>query len=78
MASTYSRMRGPGGSKAQPYRLSIWARTWVPSPSRKRPPLASASSHATWAVTMGLRGKATATPVRMSSSALRAAAAHDR
>ena len=54
----------------------MWAFTCVPSPSRNRPPVASASSHATGAVTIGLRGKATATPVRMSMSAASAAAAH--
>ena len=78
-ASTYSRMRGPGGSKGAEYRRSTWALTWVPRPSRKRPREASASSHATEAVTIGLRGKATATPVARSRSApLRAAAAQAR
>ena len=56
----------------------MWARTWVPRPSRKRPPVASASSHAIWAVTIGLRGKATAMPVSRSMSAASAIAAHDR
>ena len=56
----------------------MWALTCVPSPSRNRPPLASASSHAAAAVTIGLRGKATATPVRRSMSAASAAAAHGR
>ena len=37
-----------------------------------------ASSQANWAVTMGLRGKATAMPVSRSMSAARAAAAQDR
>ena len=41
----------------------MWARTWLPSPRRKRPPVTSASSQAVCAVTIGLRGKATATPV---------------
>jgi hypothetical protein len=41
----------------------MWARTWVPSPSRNRPRLAWASSHAVDAVTIGLRGNATATPL---------------
>src|SRR5437763_471900 len=40
----------------------MWARTWVPRPSRKRPPDNSANSHADWAVSMGLRGNATAIP----------------
>ena len=52
----------------------MWARTCDPSPKRKRPPLASASSQAVAAVTMGLRGKATAMPVRMSMSAATAIA----
>ena len=54
------------------------ARTWVPRPSRNRPLLASASSHARPAVTIGLRGNATAMPVSSSSSVARAAAATDR
>ena len=77
-ACTYSRSRGPGGSNSLAYRRSTWARTWVPTPSRKRPPVASASSQATAAVTIGLRGNATATPVARSSCAARAAAAHVR
>src|SRR6478609_3702679 len=56
----------------------MWARTWVPRPSRNRPLVASASSQATCAVTIGLRGNATATPVRMSMSAASAAAAQER
>ena len=57
----------------------MWARTWVPMPSRKRPSVRSASSHAVAAVTIGLRGKATATPVPyVSSGAARAAAATER
>ncbi len=77
-APTYSRSLGPGGSNSLEYRRSMWARTWVPIPRRNLPPLASASSHATAAVTIGLRGKATATPVAMSICAARAAAAHVR
>ena len=42
-------------------------RTWVPNPSRKFPLVASWSSHAVAALTNGLRGKATATPVDNSS-----------
>ena len=38
-------------------------RTCVPRPSRNFPPVASCSSHAVAAVTNGLRGNATATPV---------------
>ena len=37
--------------------------TCVPSPSTNRPPLSSARSHAACAVTIGLRGKATAMSV---------------
>ena len=50
------------------------ARTCAPSPRRNRPPLASASSQATDAVTIGLRGKATAMPVSTSMSAATASA----
>ncbi len=77
-ASTYSRRRGPGRSNSLPYRRSMWARTCVPNPRRNRPSDSSASSQATWAVTIGLRGKATATPVRISSSVASAATAHER
>ena len=42
--------------------------TCVPSPSRNLPPVASCSSHAVAAVTNGLRGNATATPVESSRS----------
>ena len=41
--------------------------TWVPSPRAKRPLVASASSHASIAVTIGLRGNASAIPVPRSS-----------
>ncbi len=51
----------------------MWALTWVPRPSTKRPPVASASSHAVEAVIIGLRGKATAIPVPMSSSVVASA-----
>src|SRR2546423_6820060 len=56
----------------------MWARTWVPRPSRNRPLETSASSQADSAVTIGLRGNATAIPVLTSMSAARAAAAHAR
>src|SRR2546422_8785131 len=56
----------------------MWPRTCVPKPTRKRPPLTSASSHAIDAVTIGLREKATATPVSRSMSAAKAAAAQDK
>ena len=57
----------------------MWAFTCVPSPSVNRPPVASANSHVFWAVTMGLRGNATAmaVPMPMRSVAV-AAAPHDR
>ena len=57
----------------------MWAFTCVPRPSVNRPPVASASSHATCAVTIGLRGNATAmaVPMPMRSVAV-AAAPHDR
>ena len=55
----------------------MWARTWVPRPTTKRPSVASASIHAAWAVSIGLRGKATATLVpRVSVEVARAAAEH--
>ena len=60
-------MRGPGGSNSTPYRRSTWARTWLPSPSRNRPPVLPANSQAMPAMTMGLTGKATAIPVDSSS-----------
>ena len=72
-------MRGPGWSNTDEYRRSTWALTCGPIPRRNRPPDASASSHATDAVTIGLRGKATATPVARSRSVrVSAAAAHAR
>src|SRR6202050_2023499 len=52
----------------------MWPLCGARTPRRTRPPLASASSQATEAVTMGLRGKATAMPVRMSMSAATASA----
>ena len=51
-----------------PYRRTTCVRTCVPSPSRNLPRVASCSSHAVAAVTNGLRGNATATPVDSSSS----------
>ncbi len=57
----------------------MWAFTCVPRPSEKRPWLARASSHAVCAVTMGLRGKATAMAVPMvMESVTSAATAHPR
>ena len=53
----------------------MWARTWAPRPSRTVP-VASASSHAVAAVTIGLRGKATTMPVSTSMSAATARAPH--
>ena len=78
-AWTYSRMRGPGGSNSTPYRRSMWARTWVPRPSRNFPFVMSCSSQALVAVTVGLRGNATAMPVESCSrGAASAAAATER
>ena len=75
MASTYSRMRGPGGENGAEKRRSTCARTCVPSPATKRPPVASASIHAAWAVSIGLRGNATATLVPRASDEVASAAA---
>src|ERR1700730_15329865 len=62
-ASTTSRSRGPGGAQRTAKRRSLWALTWVPRPSTKRPPEAFWRSQAVCANTMGLRGKATAMAV---------------
>jgi len=72
----YSRSRATGWSNGAEKRRTTCALTWVPSPSTNRPRPSSARSHAAWAVTIGLRGKATAIPVptRGCSVAARAAA----
>lgn len=69
-------MRGPAGSNSVPYLRSMWALTWLPRPSRNRPAVFSANSHASPAAMIGLRGNATAMPVQNSSegAALEAAA----
>ena len=41
----------------------MWPRTWLPSPSTKRPPESFWIVHADMAVIVGLRGKAIATAV---------------
>ncbi len=56
-------MRGPGASHFTLKRRSLCPFTCVPSPRMKRPPESSARSHAVIAVTMGLRGNATAMEV---------------
>jgi hypothetical protein len=40
----------------------MWALTWVPKPRMNRLPDKPARSQAAWAVTIGLRGNATAIP----------------
>ncbi len=50
-----SAILGPGDSNFTEKRRSLWAFTWVPSPSAKRPPEAFWRSHAVWAVIIGLR-----------------------
>ncbi len=66
-----SRIRAIGRSNSAPYLRSIWALTWVPSPSVKRPFDRSWRSFAWWASWIGLRGKAMATFVASSSEWVR-------
>ena len=66
---------GPGGRTWTAYRRSMCAFTCVPSPTRKRPPVVSASSQAICAVIIGLRGNATAIAVPRSIPSIASAAA---
>ncbi len=52
----------------------MWARTWVPRPSRNRPTCSPPSSHATCAVTIGLRPGAPSASAPRSSCAASASA----
>ena len=78
-ACTYSRMRGAGGDHVTEKRRSLWARTWLPSPRVKRPPVPAARSQPTLAQVMGERAKAMATLVCSSMRLVAApATANDR
>ena len=56
-------MRGAGADHGTEKRRSLWARTWLPSPSVKRAPVEAARSQPMLAATMGERAKAMATLV---------------
>ncbi len=73
-ASTYSRSRGVGEVHSVENRRVTWAFTCVPSPSTNRPPDRVARSQASWAVTIGDRGNATAMAVPRVRSGTEAAA----
>ena len=60
---TYSFRRGAGADHGTEKRRSLWPFTWLPRPSTKRPFDAACRSHDASATTIGLRGKAMATPV---------------
>src|SRR5437879_8267360 len=72
-------MRGSGGDHGTEKRRSLWARTWEPSPSVKRPPVLAARSQPTLAQVIGERAKAIATLVCSSMRLVAApATANDR
>ena len=67
-AWTYSRIRGAGADQFIPKRRTMWPRTWLPSPSVKRPPdiackIPSRCRRHPW----GLRANARAMEVRRST-----------
>src|SRR4029453_15157751 len=76
IARTASAIFGPGDSNFTEKRRSLWAFTWVPRPSVKRPCDAFCKSPAIIAVTIGLRENTVAmlVPRRIREVALAATA----
>ena len=67
-------MRAAGADHGMPKRFSTLPFTCGPSPSSKRPPESCASAQASCASSIGLRAKATATPVATRSLVVAASA----
>ena len=73
-----SAIRSTGRPQGIEKRRSMWGFTWVPRPSRNRPPVKEARSQADWATTIGDRANATATEVPTSTPGAADAAAITR
>ena len=70
-------MRATGARQGTENRPSMFARICVPSPSPKRPPDMRWRSHAAYATTIGLRGKARITELRTCSRVVCSSASNE-